>query len=62
MADFYRAELSMLMHQIADCNSALLTAKNKRQRRLIESDIAVILAEIEDCYTDYLCEVYTSAL
>ena len=59
MAKYLREELSMLMSQVAAYSAELLTAKTKRQRLLLESDISVILAEIDDCYRDFLCETQT---
>ena len=62
MAKYLREELSMLMAQVAAYSAELLTAKSKRQRKLIESDISVTIAEIEDCYKDYICETRTVAI
>ena len=62
MAKYLREELSMLMAQVAAYSAELLTAKTKRQRLLLESDISVTIAEIEDCYSEYLCETRTVAM
>ena len=50
---YYREELSMLMRQIADYSAKIITAKTKRERKLLQSDIDVATAELEDCYRDF---------
>lgn len=52
----------MLMQQVADYSANLITAKTKRERMLIKSDIDVTLAEMQDCYADYLCATRTVAM
>lgn len=59
---YYREELSMLMRQIADYSAAMMTAKTKRERKLLQSDIDVATAELEDCYRDFLTETRTAAM
>lgn len=62
MATYYRHELSMLMKKIADYSADLLKASSKRERLLIESNISVTLAEIDDCFADFLCETMTEEM
>ena len=52
----------MLMRQIADYSAAMMTAKTKRERKLLQSDIDVATAELEDCYRDFLIETRTAAM